>query len=177
MRNTIAGLLVAVLLGGCGGMKIEDYAGTEPEFRLRDYFLGETRAWGVFEDRGGTVKRQFTVDIAGTMEGDELVLTEDFVYRDGERSRRVWRIRRLDEHRYEGRADDVVGVAEGVAHGQALNWRYTLALEVDGRTWNLDFDDWMYLQPDGVLVNRARMSKFGIRLGEVTLFFKKEAES
>lgn len=171
-------LLLATLLGtaGCSGMRPNDYAGSQPHFDLFDYFTGRTRAWGIFQSRSGELKRQFTVDIVGELrgeEGDQLVLTEDFVYRDGERSQRIWRITQLDEHRYIGRADDVVGEATGEAYGQALNWRYTLALEVDGSTWHVNFDDWMFLHEDGVLMNRAEMSKFGFRLGEVTLMFKK----
>lgn len=155
-------------------MKPEDYAGTTPELVIEDYFLGKVRAWGIFQSRSGEVKRQFTVDIHGEMQGEELVLTEDFVFQDGERSQRVWRIRKLDEHRYEGRADDVVGAATGVAYGKALNWRYTLLLKVDESSYEVKFDDWMFLHEDGVLMNRATMSKFGIRLGEVTLFFQKQ---
>jgi len=157
-------------------MKPEDYADTTPRFDVMSYFLGESRAWGIFQDRSGQVRRQFTVDLKGEMDGDTLVLTEDFVYRDGEQSQRVWRIRRIDEHRYQGEADDVVGVAEGVGYGQALNWRYQLLLTVDGKTWKVSFDDWMFLQEDGVLINRATMSKFGFKLGEVTLFFHKQPE-
>lgn len=175
MRAGVWLLLAAALLQmGCGPMKVEDYAGGEPAFRIEEYFAGNVRAWGIFQDRSGKLRRQFTVDIVGEVNGDEIVLTEDFVYRDRERSRRVWRIRKLDEHRYEGRADDVVGVAEGAAYGQALNWRYHLSLEIEGRAWEFAFDDWMFLHEDGVLVNRAEMSKLGIRVGEVTLFFKKE---
>jgi len=156
-------------------MKAEDYAGTTPTLVLEDYFLGKVRAWGIFQDRSGKLRRQFTVDIDGRMEGDELVLTEDFVYADGERSQRVWRIRRLDGHRYEGRAADVEGVAQGLAYGQALNWRYDLNLKVGEDTYRVRFDDWMFLHEDGVLVNRAAMSKFGIHLGDVTLFFQRAA--
>jgi len=39
---------------------------------------------------------------------------------------------------------------------------------------DVHFDDWMFLQPDGVLLNRARVSKFGFTVGEVTLAFYKE---
>ena len=35
-------------------------------------------------------------------------------------------------------------------------------------------DDWMYLIDDRVMLNRATMSKFGVRLGEVFLSFTKE---
>lgn len=167
-------LVPLVALGGCSAMNPKDYAGTEPAFDLFEYFSGETRAWGMVQDRAGRLKRQFVVDIRGEVQNGELVLTEDFEYADGELSQRVWRIRKLDDHRYEGRADDVVGVAEGAAYGSTLNWRYTLLVPYAGRTVEVNFDDWMFLQPDDVLINRATLSKFGFRVGEVTLFFTKE---
>jgi hypothetical protein len=37
----------------------------------------------------------------------------------------------------------------------------------------VQFDDWMYLMDGRVMLNRAAMSKFGFRLGEVTLAFSK----
>ena len=54
-----------------------------------------------------------------------------------------------------------------------MNWRYTLALPVDGRVWEVQFDDWMVLMDDRVMLNKAVMSKFGITLGELTLAFTK----
>jgi hypothetical protein len=106
-------------------------------------------------------------------EGDTGTLEEDFLYADGTRERRVWTLRRVAPDRYIGTASDVVGEAVGVIAGNAFNWRYTLALPIDGRTWHVDFDDWMFLIDDQVMLNRAVMSKFGIRLGEVTLSFTK----
>ncbi|MGY8994466.1 MAG: DUF3833 family protein, partial [Rhodospirillales bacterium] len=51
---------------------------------------------------------------------------------------------------------------------------YVLDLKVgDDSTLHVRFDDWMFLQPGGVLLNRARMSKFGINLGQVTIAFQK----
>jgi hypothetical protein len=38
----------------------------------------------------------------------------------------------------------------------------------------VQFDDWMFLINDQVMINRAKMLKFGIELGEVTLSFHKE---
>jgi hypothetical protein len=108
-----------------------------------------------------------------TWQGDVGVLDEDFVYSDGTKEKRVWTIRKLPDGRYVGTAGDVVGEAQGVASGNALNWKYTLALPVDGKVYNVQFDDWMYLIDDKVMLNRAVMSKFGIRLGEVLLSFTK----
>ena len=39
----------------------------------------------------------------------------------------------------------------------------------------MDLDDWMYLIDDRVMLNRATMTKFGVRLGEITLSFTKRA--
>lgn len=165
---------IALLLSGCQDMRIEDFKGREPKLDLFQYFDGTSRAWGIFEDRFGRVRREFTVDIVGRREGaDGLVLEEDFVYADGERERRVWRLKRTAPGTYEGRADDVIGTAQGRAEGNALNWRYTLALKVGTSTWNVDFNDWMFLQPDGVLINRARVSKWGLEIGQVTLSFQR----
>lgn len=156
-------------------MKIEDYKQFKPEFNLFEYFQGNTRGWGIFQDRGGNLKRQFVVDIKGTINtSGQLVLEEDFVWNDGEISKRVWTISRNSANNYTGTASDVVGEANGVSAGNALNWSYDLLLPVDGKTYKVSFDDWMFLQPDGVMLNRAKMSKFGFKLGEVFITFKKQ---
>jgi len=161
------------LMTGCASPDIADYQGEKPALDLRTYFNGTVDAWGVFTDRSGKVVKRFTVVMDCTWQGDEGVLDEAFTYSDGTTQRRIWRVRKGPDGRYTGTADDVVGQAQGQALGNALRWRYTLALPVDGRVWHVDFDDWMYLMSEKVLLNRATMSKFGITLGEVTLSFTK----
>ena len=170
-------LMAVIAIGGCGTMTPEDFSGKQPQLDLYDYFTGETRAWGLFEDRFGRVRRQFSVDITGRIEDGELVLVEDFLYSDGERDRRVWRIRRDGPGRYLGQADDVLGQAIGRAAGNALNWRYDMDLKVGDGTWRVNFDDWMFLQQVGVLINRAKVRKLGLEIGSVSLFFIKEAHA
>lgn len=154
-------------------MDPKTFADAEPKFVLEEYFSGETRAWGLFEDVFGTLRRQFVVEITGSREGDVLVLDERFLYADGERARRVWRIRRTGPHSFEGEADDIVGKAQGTAYGNALNWRYQMDLPVNGSVWRVTFNDWMLLQPGGVLLNRARVSRWGLPIGSVSLSFAK----
>lgn len=155
-------------------MKPQDFAGSTPALRLEDYFAGSTRAYGLFEDRFGNLRRQFVVDIDGTWDGRRLVLDERFTYSDGEKDRRVWSIEKLDEHVYRGSADDVVGEAAGLSYGNALNWRYTMDLKMGDGALRVKFDDWMFLQPDDVLINRAEVTKFGVQLGTVTIVFRKD---
>jgi len=70
----------------------------------------------------------------------------------------------------------VIGEARGEVSGNALRWRYVLSLPVDDEVYRVDFDDWMYLIDEQTLANRSFMSKFGIELGQVTLFFRKRAD-
>jgi len=173
-RAVMAMTLGAALLTGCASAPTpEDYAKETPRLELRRYFDGPITAHGIFTDRSGKVVRRFNVKMTGTWNGDQGVLDEDFTYSDGKKERRVWRLTDLGNGRYSGRADDVVGEAIGLAAGNALNWRYTLALNVDGRVIEVQFDDWMYLMDERVMLNKAVMSKFGIYLGEVTLAFSK----
>jgi hypothetical protein len=165
-------------LTGCASQQIAGYATEEPVLHLRQYFNGTLDAYGVFTDRSGTVIKRFTVVMNCTWQGNDGVLDEDFTYSDGTKQKRVWRLTRtLDaqgQGQYTGRADDVVGVATGQERGNTFHWAYTMALPVDGKVYNVDFDDWMYLMTDKVMLNKATMSKFGFRLGEVTLsFFKR----
>ena len=163
----------ALALSACAGPQISDYAAETPALDLRKYFTGTVDAWGIFTDRSGRVVKRFTVVIDCQWQGDEGVLDEAFTYSDGTLQRRVWRLKALPNGRYEGRADDVVGMATGQTKGNAFQWQYTLALPVDGKVWEVQFDDWMYLMNDRVMLNKAVMSKLGVTLGEVTLSFSR----
>jgi len=156
-------------------MRIEDFADRKPPLDLFAYFDGRSRAWGIFEDRFGNLRREFTVDIVGRREGDStFVMEEDFVYSDGETEKRIWRLERKATGVYEGHADGVIGVAQGRSAGNAFHFRYAFALKVGDSRWAVDFDDWMFLQSDGVLLNRARVSKWGISIGEATISFRRD---
>lgn len=162
------------LLAGCASApQPEDYARETPTLDLRRYFNGPLIAHGIFTDRAGKVQRRFIVKLQGTWTGDTGVLEEDFEYSDGKRERRVWTLKDLGQGRYSGTAADVLGEAQGQAAGNALRWAYTLKLPVDGSVYEVQFDDWMYLVDEHTLLNKARMSKFGLTLGEVTLSFQK----
>lgn len=161
------------ILTGCSAVSVEDYKNAEPRLLIEEYFDGQSRAWGVFQDRFGKVRRQFVVDIDGGWDAERQILTldEDFVYDDGATETRLWTIKKTGAHSYTGTADGVVGEAEGESFGNAFNFRYTFDLPVDGDTWRVTFDDWMYLQDENILFNKATIKRWGVRLGDVYIFF------
>ena len=172
MFRILAALLAAALLAGCASVDVAQYANERPALDLKRYFDGTIDGWGMFQDRSGKVVTRFHVVIDAKWNGDTGTLDEAFEYADGRRERRVWTIVK-DGDRYTGTAGDVVGTASGTAAGNALQWRYVLALPIEGTVWNMDMDDWMFLMDERAMLNRTTMSKLGVRVGEVTLAFRK----
>jgi len=168
-----AGVASATATACASSSSLEQFQAAPRQLVLEEYFLGETTAYGLFEDRFGKVRRQFKVDIVGELEGDRLTLTEEFFYDDGERETRIWEIDVLGDGRYRGTAGDVTGIAEGQVSGNAFNWKYKVDLKVGGSTWNVGFNDWMFLMQDDVLLNRAYVTRYGIEIGQVTIAFRK----
>ncbi len=142
-------------------------------FSVEKFFVGKTEAWGIFEDRFGQLRRSFRVDIEGKKLPNGIKLVENFVYNDGVEDKRVWHIQSQGEHSYVGHADDIIGTAHGEVSGCKLHWTYQMNLKVGKRTYRVNFDDNMYLQTDNKMINVARVKKYGLLLGTVTLFFSK----
>lgn len=175
-RGTAAALLLA--LGACSTPPTPAaYAQEVPKLDVQRYFNGTLDAHGIFQDRSGKVVKRFTVLMHASWVGDTGTLDEDFTYADGSRQRRVWTLRQTAPGRFTGTAPDVIGEAVGEVAGNALRWQYVLALPVDGTVYHVDFEDWMFLMDDKVMLNRAAMSKFGFSLGAVTLSFSKRPQA
>ena len=170
---SLAAVGTALALAGCASQDISNYANEKPALDLQQYFNGTLDAYGVFTDRSGAVVKRFTVLMECKWTGDEGVLDEAFTYSDGTKQTRIWRLTKTGNGKFVGRADDVVGEALGESRGNAFHWTYTMRLPVDDKVYDVQFDDWMYLMTDKVMLNKATMSKFGVRLGEVTLSFTK----
>lgn len=172
MNRFLTALAFALGLAGCSTVDVADYRAERPSLDLAQYFNGTVDGWGMFQDRSGKVIKRFHVRIDATWSGNAGTLDEHFTYSDGTTENRVWKLVK-DGDRYTGTAGDVVGTAQGMAAGNALRWNYVLALPVDGRTWHMDMDDWMFLIDERTMLNRTTMSKLGVRVGEVTLSFRK----
>ncbi len=166
-------VLAAFALAGCSSPDPAKYALDKPGLDIQQYFNGTLDAHGMFQNRSGEVVKRFVVVMRCEWNGDTGVLDEDFTYSDGTKQKRVWTLVKTGPGRFKATAPDVIGEAEGIVSGNALRWRYVLALPVDGRIINMDMDDWMFLIDDKVMLNRTAMSKFGVNLGNVTLSFTK----
>ncbi|BDM63542.1 hypothetical protein NFHSH190041_09940 [Shewanella sp. NFH-SH190041] len=171
MKKLIS-MLCLLLLVGCSAA-IEDYRGTGPELRLEQFFDGKLKAEGMVQDFRGKVLRRFTVDMQASWHNGQLTLDEDFLYDDGETQKRIWYIKTSGPGRYQGRAADILGIAQGQALGSALHWQYDMMLPLGSSHYRVSFDDWMFLIDNNTLLNRSDINKFGLTVAEVTLVIRK----
>jgi hypothetical protein len=166
----------ALLAAGCGSIDPQVYAREKPALDLKQYFNGTLVGHGLFMDRSGQVQRRFVVTIRASWDGDTGTLDEDFAWSDGEREKRLWTLQPVagQPGRWRGTAADVKGEATGVVAGNALNWTYTFMLKTkEGKRYDIEFDDWMFLIDEQVMLNRAVMTFWGFRVGEVLISFQR----
>lgn len=165
--------LLCLLLAGCSTMKPQDFNDKPLKLVLEEYFVGKSRGVGLFFERGGNVKTSFTVDVEGSWDGKVLTLTEVLKFENGEVQNRNYRIEKIDDHTYNATTADMEGVTTIEVYGNTMKWVYDLRQTFEGRTVLLHFNDWMHLQPDGVILNRAYASKWGFGVGEVFMSLRK----
>jgi len=142
-------------------------------FDLLTYFEGRTLASGVFEGRDGTPRRRFEVELTGTVQGSLLLLEEHFLFDDGERQQRTWRLLRGSGQDFTGHCDDSIGEARGSFECGRATLDSTLRLKVRNRSIPMTFKDVFYDTGAGTVLNRSTVSKWGIRLGQVLILFRK----
>lgn len=167
-----AGVVLALgLLGACASPpQITPESGV-PALHLEEFFVGNSSGEGAFTNGFTGERREFRVEIVGSLTGDELTLVEDFVYADGEKDRKTWRLQRTGPGRYSGTREDVEGLAQAFTENGQVRLEYTVKLA----GWRLDFADVLALRADGTLLNRAIVSKWGVRVGRVELVLRKPA--
>lgn len=171
MKGIFLMISIIGIFSGCSSVQVQEYKNEKPKLVLEEYLNGDLEAHGFFQDRSGLIVKKFKVLMKASWNGNSGTLDETFEYSDGTSSKRLWSLKKEPDGKYSGTASDVVGEAKGEAAGNAFRWNYTLDLPVGKKTYHVQFDDWMYLMNDEVMLNKSKMSKFGIYLGEVTLVF------
>ena len=68
----------------------------------------------------------------------------------------------------------MVGIAKGYSYGPAFKFEYVLLVPVKGKEIKITFDDWIFMQDERIAINRAKMTKFGIKVAELTVVFVKD---
>ena len=166
-------IVLFFLISSCTEHKITYYKNETPKINLNEFFNGKLLAHGIVQDRSGKVIKRFKVDILASWKDDIATLDEKFAYSDGTKSSRIWKLKKIGSNQFEGTAGDVEGIADGETAGNAFYFVYDLNLPVDDITYEVNFEDWMFLMDENTLLSRSYMSKWGFDVGEVTLVMTK----
>ena len=166
-------LACLLLLSACSGTQVENYQATTPALDLRNFLQGDLKAYGLLRNRAGEMTRRFVVDMHASWQGETGTLVEHFSFDDGEQQDRTWTLTHVGNGQYRGRAGDVVGEASGNTAGSVFQWQYQLEVPWGDGTIAVTLDDWLYLIDEQHLVNVTKLSKFGFKVGELTLIIEK----
>ncbi len=154
-------------LFGFAAQKPTDYAQSGPDFDLRTHLNGPIQCEGVIYGPLGRVSSRFVGDFSATWRGDSGVMTETFHYDNGATQHREWHLDLRGNGRILATAPDVIGSGSGVQMGSAVKLTYRIRLPQDSGGHVLTAIDWMYLAPNGTIVNRSRFYKYGIQVAEL----------
>ena len=158
-----------VLTTACSSISVEDYATEKPALVPESFFDGELLASGVLKDRSGRVTRRFTAEITAYWRDGVGTLDEDFVFDDGEESKRIWTLEPTGPGVYRATAGDVVGDGEARVAGNAMFLEYVLRVPYGDGTIDVTIDDRMYLVSEDRLINESTLYKYGFRVGDILL--------
>ena len=154
---------------------LDAYAAGTPVLDLRSYLCGTLSASGAFFGLTGRMERRFEMEMVGRWSGNRGTLDERLCYDNGESMDRRWTLDFADDGTFVATAPDVEGPAPGAQRGHAAVMHYRLRLPWRQGEIVVGMEDRFFLLDDGTLVNRARMSKFGLKVGEVIAFFRRDA--
>ncbi len=169
MVSLVLALGALLWFGGCAAPPVLDASATTKPFVPEQFFVGKTLASGEFVNTIDGSKRSLTAVIKGRFDGKALTLVEDFTYSDGERDRKTWVLTKTGPTTYSGTREDVIGTADGRLDGPLFRLTYMANVKTKSSSYDLTFDDVLGLQQDGSVLNRAIVSKYGFKIGEVTL--------
>jgi len=144
-----------------------DYASLSPAFDMPTYLNGKMDCDGAIYGPTGRVAARFNGRFEVLWDGPTGTMTEHFTYDSGTVQHRQWTLVLGEDGRFTATAPDVLGTGQGQIAGSALRLVYRLKLPEGGGGHVVNVTDWMYITPDGNIVNRSQFRKFGLVVGEL----------
>lgn len=166
--------MLGLLVSACATAPRAPVDASPRAFILERDLVGRSHARGEFRSITGA-RRGFDAHLEGSWDGRTLTLVEDFLFDDGERDRKTWRLERVGPGRYEGVREDVVGTARGFQDGTAFRLEYDMVLPTEGGGRRVRFRDILVLAEDNSIRNIAVVSWHGLRVGGVSLTIRPAA--
>jgi hypothetical protein len=165
--------LAGARLAGFMAQRPGDYAAGGPLFDIRKELNGPILCEGVIFGPTGRVTSRFVADMDARWDGNRCVMAERFRYDSGGVQDREWRLSLGNDGAIRAEADDLVGIGSGAQEGNAVQLRYRIRLPESAGGHVLSVTDWMYIAPNGTIINRSQFRKFGIKVAELVATMRK----
>lgn len=167
-------ITLILFLTACGLKSLDEIALEQPVFNPQKHLVGKFKGYGIFFDRQGNRATSFEIDLNGKLQDDKIILNELLKYQDGETLTRVYTISKTGNDEYQATASNgLKEPAKITAKGDTLKWEYDLEIKNKDSSFILHFDDYMFLQKDGSILNRSIATKFGIHVGDLFMNIKR----
>lgn len=144
----------------------DDYS-DGPMLNMREVFNGPIECEGVIYGPTGRVTSRFEADFIASWDGNIGTVREEFRYDSGNVQHREWKFTLGNDGSMKAEAPDLVGVGTGQQHGSAVQLNYNIKLTDEAGGHVLAVNDWMYMTPNGNVMNRSQFRKFGIKVAEL----------
>ncbi|SNR48958.1 DUF3833 family protein [Puniceibacterium sediminis] len=161
---------------GFTAQKPADYAHGSQTFDLRRHLNGPVLCEGVIYGPTGRVTSRFVGHFDVRWDGDVGVMAERFEYDSGDTQDREWHLRLGADGRIDATAEDVIGTGTGWQSGPSVQLRYRIRLPEDAGGHVLSATDWMYLAPNGTIINRSQFRKYGFKVAELVATMRRLEE-
>ena len=166
MKSPVSPVAVFLLALGCAAPRLAaphlaPQLSREPLFRPEQVFLGVTRGDGTLVRRGKP-PLHYTVKNLGTPESDSLFrLDQTVAFSNGSVESRSWQIRSRGDHHYSAKLTGAAGDVSAETNGNLFHLRYLV------RRPGIYMEQWLYLQPDGRVLNIGKVKMLGFLLAQL----------
>lgn len=152
----------------------EVYKNNSPKLDYKKLFTGKLKAYAVYFDFFGNQSNRFTIESDGKFDkkNNRIDMNQKITYADGDvESGHAYAIfDDKDENHFLYK--DHMMLNEGVysQYGNAANVKYDLRVKRKNKSdIVVSCDDWLYMVDEKTGINRIKISKFGIKVGEIVM--------
>lgn len=138
---------------------------------------GRWVASGLIETPGGRVRTHFDLVSQAVPTPDGVRVDEHYRFADARTLERTWVFQTGKPGHWQAGADDVVGTAAATQEGAVSHLRYVLVFPWRGRGVRLRAHDRLHPLPDGALLLRSTLRKWGVRVAELTAVYRTDPDA
>jgi hypothetical protein len=174
IKNVLLSIIGALLVSSCGSNKIEYYKDKKPTMDFKSFFNGKLVARGVYFNLKDQAESRFIMNSEGVLNGNKMKLT----YLDRNNEKKHFNAYAMFDDNYPRSFiyKDEMMVGEGVyeQQGNATHVSYDLKIErEDKSTIIVHCEDWLYLIDEKHAINKIKITKFGIHVGDIIMSIEK----